>query len=693
MMNIESSSPEDTLPTSDRPVRHRWYFGMAVALLLLGAVFRLWHLGSAPPGMSADELVNIQLSDQMRSGDISVIFTEAHPAREGLYYGILGAWTSLAGRGLILSRLPSVWISMLGLAVTASLMRRLFGVRVALLAVAFIAITFWPIWMGRAILHVTLMPLVSTFIVYTLLKAYEAEEETATSMWFTAGGMALGLAQYVHSTAWTLIALFVLFVIYRAIVHRAEVQARLGNIVYALSLTAVLSLPMIIFLIRHPGARDPVPLAEQPGLLAEIPGRLISSIAALALRGDILPNHNLPGRPVMEPVMAALMVIGIGVAIARWRRAEYGLVLLWLGVGLIPTALLPHQPDFEFMAVIQPIVFIFPAIALAALFYALRWTLSTRLWSVVGSGISLFIVLLVAATALRSYWDYFVIWPKLVNVRQSFESDLGVLARYLDTSRDPSPISICTTPVDQDADPFALTNRELLAYLMHRRDVPIRYFDCTEGLVIASGGEAQRIIFPRGHYYEHLPGPLLAWMRYARDEQVPGMRPDVVMRFEAEHELADVAGSLITTAPTAWPPDMPDSSLAVLPIPFTGNVTFLGYTVRDTTLRSTDWVELTTFWRLDGPPPPELTLFAHLLGNPVIVIAQDDGLGVDIATLQPRDVFLQYSMIQTPGRMTAGLYPLSVGLYVPSSGRRLDAYENGQPRSNRLFLLRIQVTP
>jgi hypothetical protein len=301
-------------------------------------------------------------------------------------------------------------------------------------------------------------------------------------------------------------------------------------------------------------------------------------------------------------------------------------------------------------------------------------------------------VVLIAGNAARTYYDYFVKWPLMGDVRLSYQADLGVLAHYLDTSRDTTPVSVCSTPVNRQENPFALTNAQLLQILMHRRDLPIRYFDCTQGLVLANGGESQRLIFPRGHYYDHLPGPLLSWMRYAHNEPVQDMRPDVVMRIDVSKELADTAGAFITTAPTAWPPES-GNELAALPVSFEGNVTFLGYAARDSSIRATDWVELTTYWRLDGPPPREVTIFSHLLGTPVIVIAQDVGIGVDLSTLQARDVFLQYSMIQTPGRMTEGLYPLSVGLYYIDNEQRLNAYDDGIPRATRLFLQRLEVKP
>lgn len=669
-----------------------WYFSLVVLILLIAAGYRFWNLSSAPPGISTQELINIQLADRMRSGDISIVYDEAQPAREGLYFAVLAGSSALTGRGLILWRLPSVWMSLLGLAITVSLLRRLFGTRPALLASGLIAVSFWPVWMARSILHVTMMPLVTVFIVYTFARAYLTKDQTNAGMWFTIGGLALGAAQYVHPTAWSLIALLVLFVTYRFAVNQHEVKAQLGNLFYSLSLTVVLCLPLIIFLIRHQVTREPVTIVEQSDITT-IPERLLASLAAVALRGDVSPEHNVPGQPIMGPITGVLLVIGIGVALARWRQAQYGLALLWLAAGLLPTALLPHKSDFEFMAVILPILFVFPAIGLTAISDVMHRTLLDRYQQLLASAMTAIAIFMVLITAVRTFQSYFVIWPALHEVQLTYNADLGSLVHYLDTSSDPTPVSICTTPVDRTNDPFALTNREMLAYLMHRRNLPIRYFDCTQSLVIADGGAAQRIIFPEGHYYDHLPGPLLRWMRYATNESVPGIESDVVMRLEVTDEIADMAGSLMTTAPTAWPPESVNPALAALPVSFGHNVSFLGYTVRDDKLRSTDWVELTTYWRLDGPPPPELTVFTHLLGNPVVVIAQDVGLGVEIGTLQPRDIFFQYSMIQTPGRMTSGLYPLSVGLYFPSTGERLQAFENGAARSDRLFLQRIEVTP
>ncbi len=675
--------------------REWWYLPTAVLLLLGAAFFREWKLGSVPPGMHDEELINAQLSDEMRQGDVSVIYDETEPAREGVYYALLAASTALTGRGLILWRMPSVWLGMLSLAMMTRLMGRLFGDRVSLMALGLAAISFWPVWMGRSIQHIAALPLATTVVIYAFTRAFQSKQETTASLWFTIGGLALGAAQYVHVTAWTLLVLYFVVIICMALIDREIVRKNRANIIYALTLCIVLALPLVIYIARHPGVREVIPITEQTRLIVEAPRRILTSLAALVLRGDMLPQHNLPGRPVFEPVSAALMMIGIGVALARWRKGPYGLVLLWLVIGLIPTAFHPHTPDFEFMGVLLPVIYVFPAIGLSAVYDLASQAKRDRLKVNLQRLVSLSVAGIIIANAGWTYRDYFVRWPSLGDVRLNYQADLGLLAHYLDTSQDPSPISVCSTPVDRGKDPFALTNAELLSrYLLHRHDRPIRYFDCTQSLVLANGGESQLLIFPRGHYYDRLPGQLLAWMRYADDEQVPGIRPDVIMRLEASEEIASYMGAFTTEAMAAWPPP-PESNgeLASLPVPFGYNITLLGYDIRDDHLRAGDWVELTTYWRVDGPPPTGMTVFTHLLSNPVVVVAQTDSLGVQTGTLQVRDIFIQNTLIGTPVGMSKGEYPLSVGLYFPGSGERLSAFEGDQAMATRLFLRSVTIEP
>ncbi len=291
-----------------------------------------------------------------------------------------------------------------------------------------------------------------------------------------------------------------------------------------------------------------------------------------------------------------------------------------------------------------------------------------------------------------TYRDFFLVWPNLAAVRESYQADFADLARYLDTSTDETPVSICSVDAPPGADPFTLTNREVLSYLMHRHDLPIRYFDCTQSLVLADGGSDQRLIFPRGHYYD-LPGPLLRWLQTAEPLPIDGVGPDVAVRLDVSEELANYAGAFTTTPLVAWPPEARERGLAPLPLSFGYNAALLGYEYGPEALRAGQPLTLTTYWRMDGPPPPQLTVFVHLLGNPVVIVAQTDALGADVSTLQVRDVFIQNTVVNTPPSLSSGLYTLSTGLYFQTPEERARAFVDGVPIADRLFLRSITVEP
>lgn len=660
----------------------------ATLILLLAAFFRLWHLGTVPPGLLVDELHNAQLADRMRAGDMAVVYDQVVPGREGFYYALLAVTTTLFGRGLILWRLPSVWLSLLGLSVTFSLMRRLLNGRAALLVIALMGVTFWPVWLGRAVLHVTLMPLVTAAFAYMMTRAFAAQSRQEAGLWFAVAGIGLGVAQYIHVTAWGLLLILAGFVVYLMVTHPEVVRRNGANIVYALVLAAVIFAPLFVFILNHPGVRAPVPLADQPDWLAQVPERLARSVGGLFLRGDSSPNRNLPFRPAMDPFVGILFVVGLGVTIARFRRSAFAVLPIWLLLGLVPALLVPHVPHFEYMALVLPVVFAFPALALDEIHGLLRERPPALL------ALGVFVALIVASNAAWTFRDAFLRWPHGGDVRFNYQADVASLAHYLDTSADPSPVGLCVTPPDETDDPFALSSDRLLGYFMHRSTLPVRKFDCRQTLVLAERGASQRLIFLPGHYYDDLPGPLLGWLRYGGEVNIPGVPPGVVRRVEAAEELGTFLQVTSGAAPVAWPPEASGGpGPASLPATFTDNLVLEGYEVRDATLLPGDAPEVTTYWRLTGPPPHSLTLFAQLQSGPGQVVALSEEWGADLDTVQPDDIIIQYNLLQPvqADPLESGEYRLVVGLAVPGTEHRLRVLDGNRIRSDRLFLQRVQV--
>ena len=82
---------------------------------------------------------------------------------------------------------------------------------------------------------------------------------------------------------------------------------------------------------------------------------------------------------------------------------------------------------------------------------------------------------------------------------------------------------------------------------------------------------------------------------------------------------------------------------------------------------------LDTYWQLHQPPTSPLKIFVHLTAPNGRIVAQADGLDVNLATLQPGDLFRQRQQLELPADLTPGPYRISLGVYRADSGQRLIA--------------------
>lgn len=670
----------------------RPYLFSALLILVVAAFFRLWQLDSAPPGLSVAELQNAQLADRMRLGDVAVVYDDLTPGRSGLYHALLAFMTTFTGRGLVLWRLPSIWLSLMSLSMTFTLMRRLFNGRVALMVMAYLAVSFWPVWLGRAVLEVTLVPLFTASFCYALVRGFTARDTLDAGLWFTLGGLVLGLAQYAHVMTWVYLPIMLAFMGILSLTHRETVRRERINVFFTLALAGVTFIPMLIFMLANPGVRAAVPLADQPDWLAEIPNRLGRTLGGLALRGDISAERNLPLRAALEPVTSILALVGAGITLTRWRKASYALLPVWFIIGLIPALLVPHTPNFEYMALLVPVLYAFPALALdeiRATINASQRPALLRLRVYVMPLIGMLFVF----NAAWTFRDHFFEWPTNQFTQRAFQSDVAALAHYLDTSPDDSPLGLCVIPVHAEtlaADPFALTSDARLSYFMHR-DLHLRTFDCRQALVLAAGDGTQRLIFMDAPPHTSLPGMLLAWLRDGERLTIPGVADGTVWRLDA---ISSREASLAWRNSVSWPPEASGGpGPAQLPATFTEGVRLDGYQVRDSILLSQETLEMVTYWQVVEPTTQQLALSVNLQSGPGQLAASSEGWGVDLASIQPGDVIVQFNALRPvdDNALQAGTYTLAIGLSVPGTDHSLRILDGETPRSIRLIFVPVNV--
>jgi hypothetical protein len=182
------------------------------------------------------------------------------------------------------------------------------------------------------------------------------------------------------------------------------------------------------------------------------------ALAAFFVRGDRIPRHNLPWRPIFDPALALAFVAGVGVAFRR--RGAGWFVLLWVGAMLLPTILAEDTPHFLRGVGIQPVVFLLPALGLQAACTALapactalapawQWLAERRRTALAPAWVGLGIrrgasaCFLVAATFLASLAStghaYFGRYARAETVYYHFESGSRDLAAQINGFLGPPP--------------------------------------------------------------------------------------------------------------------------------------------------------------------------------------------------------------------------------------------------------------
>jgi 4-amino-4-deoxy-L-arabinose transferase-like glycosyltransferase len=668
-----------------------------IFIMLCAVALRTLGLVGAPPGFSDDELADLRIiTDAVHSGEITVFYGvgDAHGDREGLYYPLLSVFAGVVGDGLYGYRVLSLLVGTLTLAFTFSLARLLFGSRAAVLALGAMAVGYWPVFTSRVVGRHMLMPLLAAATVYFVVRSVTTPsagpDDQAPTINMALAGLLMSAALYVQWTGIALVIGFLLFGAYLRYRYRRFAFRQAGNASFALLIAIIVAIPFSVSVLRTP---EVTTLSHHlSDIVNALPESIFDTLRGLFLEGDPNPTHNLPGRPVFDPLSAAAFIVGAVVTVRRWRRPTYALLAISLLVSLPPDALSSGGPDFTRLAVAMPALYITAGVGFDVIVH--RLTRAKR-WGgpLVQARVAyLALAALFVAGVTYTNRDLNHVWANRDDVFVAYHAHLGRLAAHLDATAGDLPTTVCSPYLDP-TNPAELDDREMLAYMMHRSGLPVRYADCQQSLVLADGGARQQVTFTYRNGPDAMPPSLAAYFADAEALDVPGMLPGSAFEIDVETQLHDLLGSFITTAPAGFAPEASGGSGPVtLPVRFGGYITFEGYQVGADAYDPGDTIEVVTYWRKDGETPANVSLFAHVLSDPVGAPAvQSDRLGIKVETLQPGDVFVQVSLLELPEHILRGEYDISVGLYVMPRGPRLSVLDGERERGDRLFLRQVQI--
>lgn len=353
------------------------WLGAMEAVLLVAVALRAVNFGRLPPGLYRDEAYNGLDALDVLAGQFSLYFP-ANNGREPLFIYLVAASVGIFGRSPLAVRLPALFVGVLTVAATGALGRALFSRRIGVLAAAVMATLLWHVHLSRVSFRAVLLPLL------VALAAWQAVlgARTGKQRRFWIAGVLYGLAFYSYTAARFSLAALVFFALYLWIVRPRTLgtEGRLLNhsVVQGFRVAVIACvltlLPLVVYTLFHPatvlGRPGQVsitsPVIHHGDFWGTLWRHTLRTAGMFFVRGDRIWRHNFPARPVFDPLIAAGFIAGMGIALRQARRCwEWGFVLLWMGVMVLPTLLAEDAPHFLRGVGVLPIVAFLPAAGLS----------------------------------------------------------------------------------------------------------------------------------------------------------------------------------------------------------------------------------------------------------------------------------------------------------------------------------------
>ena len=665
---------------------------VATAILLVAFALRIIAIDAVPPGLTHDEVAQLGVADKILAGDWRMFYPDNYGVEPLYHYG-LAASLSLWGSNSLAMRWPEIMASMLGLASTYVLAARLFNRRVALIALALAASTWWSIILGRVVLREGWQLPLYALALYTFWRGFEPALQPTPKVslrLFALSGLLLGLGVYVYTVSRGLFGVLVMFGLYLLIFRRSTFRRAWRGLAILLGVCLLFVVSLQSYTAAHPEFEDIAPIMPlQDGLdsyLTQLPSVTVRVISHFFWLGDANSEFNLPYRPMFNPIGSALFALGLALAVWRFRNPAYMLVLLAWGIVLVPTIIFNAHFPFTRLSAAQPVAFTLIGIGGDGLITAVRKIRSGRTVTI---GLAMAFSLLFIFSVTNTIQDMFGAWPVAAETRSVYNAELRQISRWLQTN--PGPIAQCTLWIEFPWDPqyHQSIAHEAGQYFGYPYDQS-RWHDCRYSLVIPAGGQfvyAHSDLEPLENFLGR--GLKKPWLENA--QLIDGVPGALVVDARSALQTKQAEWDQLTVT---WPPEASITATAHLPIDFNHAVELIGYQIKPQQMKPGDSVRVITYWRVTGELPSDLIAFTHLYRTPTEVMAQQDQLDVAGPSLQPGDVFMQsHEFVVVPPDTPGGTYPIGIGLYRKDTGERWPIYSGDQRVADRIFLSSVQVAP
>ncbi|MBP6855471.1 MAG: hypothetical protein KBC26_00590 [Candidatus Pacebacteria bacterium] len=418
-------------------------YGLFILIASIALFLRAYNLPTTPPGLYPDEAMNGNNAlEAIATGNYKVFYPENN-GREGFFINLqaiaLNAtnlnepWV-LRSVSVFFGLLTVIGVYMLTLVL---LERYPYAKRVALLAMFFIATSFWHINFSRIGFRAIMAPAFMAWGLYFLIKTLGTNSQPPTTnnlrhtLYALLGGIlyGLGMHSYIAYRATPLIIIAALFLF--AWCYRAPLKKMLPYFILYIIAAIVVFAPLGWYFAKHPadfmGRTTQVSVFDGSSPLLNLAQNTFKTVGMFFVDGDYNWRHNLSGSAQLAWPVAICFGIGIIYALfllfrkrdktthTKDERTYAGIIsLVWLAVAFLPVVLsnegIPHA--------LRSILMIPPAMILAAL--GADWVIGHAQLVLSKKALALALVCIGISLVTHTYIMYHHAWRKNQNTQDAF---------------------------------------------------------------------------------------------------------------------------------------------------------------------------------------------------------------------------------------------------------------------------------
>ncbi|MBV9582206.1 MAG: glycosyltransferase family 39 protein, partial [Chloroflexi bacterium] len=249
-----------------------------------------------------------------------------------LWYLMAGSFHIFGSTQLAL-RIPSAIGGIVGVPAIYLLGRELFGHRVGLIAAGLLTGLVWHVTFSRLAFNSVWSVSLDALGLFLIVRALKTGSWTAAAL----GGISFGLGLHMYYTSRVMVIVAGCALLAFWLVRpRERLQPTWRVMAIAACAGLITAAPLVEYAVMQPSEFNS--RLTQASVLTESSDRptdarvldnLKAHLLMFNLAGDRNARHNLPGEPELNFLLGGLLVLGLALSLARFRRPEYALLPIW----------------------------------------------------------------------------------------------------------------------------------------------------------------------------------------------------------------------------------------------------------------------------------------------------------------------------------------------------------------------------